>query len=137
MAQTKKCVDEVDIPESISYYAEHTWVARDGDLYRIGITDFAQDQLGEIIFIELPEVGSSYLKGKAFGCAESTKSVSSLYMPISGEIVQVHTTVSDNPELVNQDAYGEGWMILVKPTNPEDMQELLSAESYRRQLSSD
>lgn len=137
MAQTKKCVDEVAIPESISYYAEHTWVARDGDLYRIGITDFAQDQLGEIIFIELPEVGSSYRKGKAFGCAESTKSVSSLYMPISGEIVQVHTTVSDNPELVNQDAYGEGWMILVKPTNPEDMQELLSAESYRRQLSSD
>ena len=137
MSQTKKRVDEVDIPVSLSYYAEHTWVARDGEHCRIGITDFAQDQLGEIIFIELPEVGTSYRKGKAFGCAESTKSVSSLYMPISGEIVQVHTAVSDNPELVNQDAYGEGWMILVKPTNPAELQELLSADSYRRQLSSD
>ena len=137
MSQTKKRVDEVDIPVSLSYYAEHTWVARDGDFYRIGITDFAQDQLGEITFIELPEVGSSYRKGKAFGCAESTKSVSSLYMPIGGEIVQVHTAVSDNPELVNQDAYGEWWMILVKPTNPAELQELLSADSYRRQLSSD
>ena len=137
MSQTKKRVDEVDIPVSLSYYAEHTWVARDGEHCRIGITDFAQDQLGEIIFIELPEVGTSYRKGKAFGCAESTKSVSSLYMPISGEIVQVHTAVSDNPELVNQDAYGEGWMILVKTTNPTEMQELLSADSYRRQLSSD
>ncbi len=136
MAQTKKRIDEIDIPDSILYYAEHTWVARDGEYYRIGITDFAQDQLGEIIFIELPEVGAGYRKGKTFGCAESTKSVSSLYMPISGEIVQVHTTVSDNPELVNQDAYGEGWMILIKPTNPDDLQELLSAESYRRQLSS-
>jgi len=134
MAQTKKRVEEVYLPDNISYYEEHTWVSRDGDDYRIGITDFAQDQLGEIIFIELPEVGTSYRKGQAFGCAESTKSVSGLYMPISGEIVQIHSAVSDNPELVNEDAYGDGWMILVKPANCEDVQGLLSAESYRSKL---
>ena len=129
MSQTKKRVDEVDIPVSLSYYAEHTWVARDGEHCRIGITDFAQDQLGEIIFIELPEVGSSYRKGKAFGCAESTKSVSSLYMPIGGEIVQVHTAVSDNPELVNQDAYA-AWLFKLRLDDPAELDQLLSAAAY-------
>lgn len=134
MAASKKSSKEVLLPAEISYCKEHAWSRREGDFVRVGITDYAQDQLGEIIFIELPEIGSTYNIGKAFGCAESTKSVSSLYMPIGGEIIETNTDIEQRPELVNQDPYGIGWMILVKPNDIEELKTLLSADSYRCSL---
>lgn len=113
------------------YCKEHTWAKLDGDLFIVGITDFAQSQLGDIIFLELPLVGDTFTQGKVFGQAESAKSVSSLYMPISGEVKSVNTDVEDSPDLVNTNPYDEGWLIIVKPTDLSELSALLSEEGYR------
>ena len=134
MAQNKKSADQVQLPVDIRYHKEHTWARQEGAFIRVGISDFAQDQLGEIIFIELPDAGQLFDQGQAFGCAESTKSVSNLYMPVSGEIVEIHAEVTDNPEDINQDPYGNGWMLLLKPKTPQEYENLLSADGYRQSL---
>ncbi len=100
----------------------------------IGINDYAQDQLGEIVFVEMPEVGATFSKGDEFGTVESVKAVSELYMPVSGEIVEINQGLEDAPELVNSDCYGQGWIIRVKPSNPAEMDLLLNRQAYLESL---
>jgi len=129
MAENKQ-LNELTFLDDIHYFAEHTWAKVEGDNIRVGITDFAQDNLGDIIFIELPEAGDSFDKGDEFGQAESAKTVSSLYMPIGGEIISVNEDLEGSPENVNTDPYGTGWMIIVKPNDVNEVKELLSREGY-------
>ncbi|GAB6181290.1 glycine cleavage system protein GcvH [Desulfotomaculum defluvii] len=125
-----KPLDELTFPNDIHYFEEHTWVRIENDLVKIGISDFAQDNLGNIIFIELPNAGEIYSKGDEFGQAESAKTVSALYMPISGVIVAVNTILEEGPQTVNESPYEEGWMIKVKPSNLADVGSLLSKDEY-------
>ncbi len=117
-------------PSDRSYSKEHEWIIVDGDIATVGITDFAQDQLGEVVYVDLPGAGDVVAAGEAFGEVESVKSVSELYAPVSGEIVEVNDALADTPETVNADAYGGGWMIKVKLENPSQVDELLSAAEY-------
>lgn len=121
-------------PEDLSYTDQHEWVRAPeaaGGSVRIGITHYAQDQLGDIVYVTLPEVGTQVTAGQACGELESTKSVSDLYAPVSGEVVARNEALDDQPELVNSDPYGEGWMIEVRPSEPDQLQHLLSADAYR------
>lgn len=120
----------VEIPEMLKYTKEHEWVRVEDDSVIIGITDYAQDALGEIVYIELPSEGDEVTKGEPFGAVESTKSVSDLYAPISGEVVEVNETLLDSPEAINEDPYGEGWMIKVKPYDFGEIGELMDNEDY-------
>lgn len=129
-----KPIEELTFLNDIHYFHEHTWAKVEGDLVKVGITDFAQDSLGNIIFVELPNAGERYSKGDEFGQAESAKTVSALYMPISGEIVEVNSELEEAPQNVNEDPYGAGWMIVVKPSNPEEIKELLAKEDYLSQI---
>ena len=118
-------------PEELRYTEEHEWVAtREGTLVRIGITEYAQDQLGDVVFVDLPEVGRQVGAGDVFGEVESTKSVSELFAPVDGEIVAVNNAVADSPELINSDPYGEGWLIEIRLDDPAGLEALLEAEAY-------
>jgi glycine cleavage system H protein len=117
-------------PSDLKYDKEHEWVRLEGDVAIIGISHFAQNQLGEVVYVDLPSEGDSVNAGEAFGEIESVKSVSELYSPADGEIVKVNASLSDAPEVVNEDPYGEGWMIQVKLTDPSQIDGLLSAEEY-------
>ncbi|MEU3275007.1 glycine cleavage system protein GcvH [Saccharomonospora sp. NPDC006951] len=120
-------------PEELRYTEEHEWVAvKDGETVRVGITEYAQDQLGDVVFVELPEVGRQLDAGDVFGEVESTKSVSELFAPLDGEVVAVNGAVSDSPELVNSDPYGEGWLIEVKLDDASTVEGLLDADAYQR-----
>ncbi len=119
-------------PEKLQYTNEHEWVRKDGDVAYIGITDYAQDQLGDIVFVDIFTVGETLEANDVFGTIEVVKTVSDLFIPISGEIIEMNPAVEDNPELVNEDPYGEGWLIKVKPTNPDDFNHLLDAEGYKK-----
>ncbi|MEW6115039.1 MAG: glycine cleavage system protein GcvH [Thermodesulfobacteriota bacterium] len=118
------------LPDDVRYAEDHEWARLEGDKVRVGISDFAQQQLGDITFVELPNVGDSFGKGQQFGAVESTKAVSDLFMPIGGEILEVNAAIRESPELVNQDPYGDGWMILVKPTRPDEMNQLMTKDAY-------
>ncbi len=120
----------VEIPEVLKYTKEHEWVRVEDDLVIIGITDYAQDALGEIVYIELPSEGDEVTKGEPFGAVESTKSVSDLYSPISGEVVEVNEALLDSPEAINEDPYGEGWMVKVKPYDPSELEDLMDSDEY-------
>ncbi len=122
----------MDVPEDLRYSDDHEWVARDGDRVRVGITDYAQDALGDVVFVDLPEVGAEVRAGQPFGEVESTKSVSELFSPLDGEVVEVNGELVDRPELVNSDPYGSGWMIVVRATDPSQIEGLLDAAAYRR-----
>ncbi|MDQ7096612.1 glycine cleavage system protein GcvH [Desulfosporosinus sp. PR] len=126
----KKELEELTLLEDRRYDSEHAWARIKGDEVFIGISDFAQDQLGDIVFIELPSVGAVLKKGDVFGQAESVKSVSALYMPVSGEVVAVNENLADTPDTVNKDPYEEGWMIIVKPNDLSELDELLTSEDY-------
>ncbi|MDT7798699.1 MAG: glycine cleavage system protein [Actinomycetota bacterium] len=119
-------------PEELRYTEEHEWVATRGEdtLVRIGITEYAQDQLGDVVFVDLPEVGRQVGAGDVFGEVESTKSVSELFAPVDGEIVSVNNAVADSPELINSDPYGEGWLIEIRLEDPAALEALLEAEAY-------
>jgi glycine cleavage system H protein len=117
-------------PSDLKYDKEHEWVRLDGDIAVIGISHFAQDQLGEVVYVDLPGSGDSVTAGETFGEIESVKSVSELFSPVTGEVVKVNDALEDAPETVNEDAYGEGWMIEVKITDPSEVSALLSAEDY-------
>ena len=119
-----------EIKNDLKYSSEHEWVKIEGDDVAIGITDHAQDSLGEIVYLELPAVGDSLEKDSAFGAVESTKSVSDLYSPLNCEVVEVNSDAESSPELINQSPYSDGWLIKVKPTNNDDFEELLSADDY-------
>jgi glycine cleavage system H protein len=118
------------LPDDVGYAEDHEWARLEGDKVRVGISDYAQQQLGDITFVELPNVGDSFGKGQQFGAVESTKAVSDLFMPIGGEILEVNQAIRESPELVNQDPYGNGWMILVKPTRADEINQLMSKDAY-------
>ncbi|MDO5751045.1 MAG: glycine cleavage system protein GcvH [Rothia sp. (in: high G+C Gram-positive bacteria)] len=125
-----------NVPAELSYTSEHEWVAAlsaEGTV-RIGITDYAQEALGDVVYVDLPSVGDSLDAGETFGEVESTKSVSDLFVPVSGEVVAVNEGLEDDPALVNNDPYGEGWLIELRPANEGDLAGLLSAEAYQAEL---
>ncbi len=129
-----KEIHELILPEDVRYTEDHEWARLEGDQVVVGISDFAQDQLGEIVYVELPQVGDSFGKGEEFGSVESVKAVSELYMPVAGEVVAVNEELEGSPDLVNKDPYGAGWMIRVKPENPAQMEELLDKSAYLEHL---
>ena len=121
------------IPEELKYTDEHEWVARTGaDTVRVGITDYAQTQLGDVVFVQLPEPGERVSAGQALGEVESTKSVSDLYSPLDGEVVTRNENLESQPELVNAEPYGDGWMIELRLTDPESFDGLLAAAAYQK-----
>lgn len=128
-----KELGELNLPADIKYSDDHEWVKSDGDEALIGISDFAQDQLGDIVFVEMPEVGDSFDKGDEFGSLESVKAVSEMYIPIGGEVVEVNEALEDAPELVNEDPYGN-WIIKVKVADAGEYDSLLDAEQYLANL---
>ncbi len=122
----------------IRYTEDHEWVVNEGDnRARVGITDYAQDQLGELVFIELPEVGSEVSQGDAIAVIESVKSASDLISPVSGKVVEVNEKLYDQPELVNEDPYGEGWFFAIEASNPEEYEKLLTPEQYAEKIKED
>jgi glycine cleavage system H protein len=118
----------VSIPENLKYTKEHEWLNVEGDVATVGITAFAAESLGDIVFVQLPDVGATITSGEVFGEVESTKSVSELYAPVSGEVVEVNGTTADTPEVINSDPYAEGWLLKVRLTG--DVPELLDAAAY-------
>ena len=124
-----KELNELHLPDDLRYTDEHEWARITGDIARIGVSDYAQDQLGDIVFVELPAVGDTIAKGEVFGTLESVKAVSELYLPLSGEVVAVNTALTDAPELINQDPYA-AWIVEVRPTDAGEYDQLLSAAAY-------
>ena len=125
-----------NVPAELSYTSEHEWVSAltDEGTVRVGITDHAQDALGDVVYVDLPSLGDSVAAEESFGEIESTKSVSDLFAPISGEIVAVNETLEDDPAQVNSDPYGEGWIVEIRPENADDLANLLDAEAYKAEL---
>lgn len=120
----------MNFPEDLKYSKEHEWVRVSGNIATIGVSDYAQDQLGEVVFIELPDEGEEFEKDDAFGVIESVKSVNDIYAPITGRIVEVNDPVVDSPEIVNEDPYGEGWLVKIEISDPKELGELMSAKDY-------
>lgn len=120
----------MNIPSNLKYTKDHEWVLVDGDVVTIGVTDFAQSQLGDIVFVEIETEGETLEKEEVFGTIEAVKTVSDAFMPLAGEVVEVNGNLADQPDSINKDPYGAGWMIKVKVSNPEDLNELLTAEQY-------
>lgn len=129
-----KEISELNLPDDVKYTQDHEWGRLDGDKIRIGISDYAQDQLGDITFVEAPEEGDSFDQGEEFGTLESTKAVSEMYMPIGGEIVGINSALEDDPGLINTDPYGEGWIVEIKPSDPAQFDELLNKDAYVKLL---
>jgi glycine cleavage system H protein len=124
----------MDIPDDLKYSEDHQWVQVEDDMVLIGISDFAQEQLGEIIFLELPEVGDQLQSGKPYGVVESAKTVSDLYAPVSGEVVEINEELPDSPENINSSPYEDGWLIKVKLVDPTELEDLLDAASYEEMI---
>ncbi|MEW9033791.1 MAG: glycine cleavage system protein GcvH [Planifilum fimeticola] len=128
----------MNLPNELKYSEEHEWLkVEEGGRARIGITDFAQSELGDIVFVELPEVGDEVTAGEPFGSVESVKTVSELYAPVSGKVVEVNEALADSPENVNTSPYGDGWMIVVEMSDPSQVDQLLTAEQYKETISED
>jgi glycine cleavage system H protein len=119
-------------PDDLRYAPTHEWVRAEGDTATIGITDFAQNELGDVVYLELPEVGRTLQQNDVFGTVESVKAVSDLYAPVSGEVIEVNDELPDSPEEINQDPYVRGWMIIVKMDDPTELNELLTAQQYEQ-----
>jgi glycine cleavage system H protein len=127
-------VADYELPKSLRYSQEDEWARAEGDRVTVGVTDYAQQQLGDIVFVELPEVGANIERGEPFGVIESVKAVSDLFAPISGEILEVNTALSEQPEAVNEDCYGEGWMVAVRLADPSEVEALMDAAAYEQHL---
>jgi glycine cleavage system H protein len=121
----------MDIPPGLRYSSDHEWVKLEDGRVRVGITDYAQDALGDVVFVDVPETGTAVEKGASVTEVESTKSVSEIYAPVSGRIVEVNADLAENPQRLNDDPYGEGWLFVVDPSDPSQVDELLNAEGYR------
>lgn len=119
-----------NVPADLKYTHEHEWAKKEGDLVRVGITSFAQEQLGDVVFVELPKTGAKVAQRQSFGVVESVKAVSDLYAPVSGQVVEVNGALSTAPETVNQDPYGKGWMLAIKPSSPAEWDQLLTSAQY-------
>lgn len=129
-----KEIDELKLPDNLRYSEDHEWVAEEGGLNKIGISDYAQDQLGDVVFVELPETGTVLEKGQEFGTVESVKAVSELFSPISGEVMEINEQLEDSPELVNEEPYDGGWMIKIKSTDPDQFGQLMDSQAYLASL---
>ena len=125
-----KELNELNFPDDVRYAKSHEWARTEGAKTKVGISDYAQDQLGDIVFVELPEVGDTFGQGEEFGTVESVKAVSELYMPVSGEVVAINDTLEDAPEKVNNTPYGDGWMLEIKADNPAEMDDLMDNNAY-------
>ncbi|HPW90684.1 MAG TPA: glycine cleavage system protein GcvH [Paludibacteraceae bacterium] len=121
----------MNIPSNLKYTKEHEWIRVEGDVAYVGITDFAQSELGEIVFVEIETVGETLAENDTFGSVEAVKTVSDLFMPMSGEVLEMNAALEDQPELVNNDPYGDGWMIKVSVSNLAELDTLLDAEAYK------
>ena len=126
---------EASYPDDLKYHSEHDWARVDGDTATLGITWYAQDQLGEVVFFDPPEVGKTIAKDEPYAEVESVKAVSDVIAPVSGEIVEVNEALKDAPEQINDDSYGEGWLVKVKLSDPSELDALMDAKSYRESLS--
>jgi glycine cleavage system H protein len=124
----------MSIPSQLKYTKEHEWISIEGDVATVGITDFAQGELGDIVFVEIETVGQHVKKDEVFGTVEAVKTVSDLFMPVSGEIIEKNDGLDNTPEAVNTDPYGNGWMIRVKMSDPAEANELLSADAYQAHI---
>lgn len=121
----------MEFPKDLKYTKEHEWVKIEGDTVTVGITDYAQDSLGDVVYVELPQEGGSVTKDEPFGVVESVKAVSDLYSPVSGDVTEVNDAIVDNPEVINDEPYGDAWMIKIELSNPEELDDLLSVEDYQ------
>jgi glycine cleavage system H protein len=122
------------LPDNLKYTQDHEWILVDGDVATVGITDFAQGELGDIVFVEIETEGESLEIGEIFGTVEAVKTVSDLFMPVTGEVIEVNEALADDPEVVNKDPYGNGWMIKVKIANEAELSELLTPEEYKKMV---
>ena len=118
-------------PKELFYTQEHEWLGLDGDIATLGITHYAQEQLGDIVFVELPVVGAEFQAGDTLGVVESTKSVSDIFIPVAGTVMEVNDPVVEEPSLINEDAYGEGWLVKIKVDNPKSASKLMTSEQYQ------
>ena len=125
---------EYEIPKDLRYTREDEWVRIEGERVVVGVTDYAQQQLGDVVFVELPAVGSSVERGEPFGVIESVKAVADLFGPITGRVAEVNALLADQPELVNADCYGDGWMLVLEPDDPAEIEELLGAADYQQHV---
>jgi glycine cleavage system H protein len=121
----------MNVPEQLRYSSDHEWVSRDGDVVRIGITDYAQDALGDVVFVQAPDVGAEVKAGETVGEVESTKSVSDLYAPVSGTVLEVNDALADSPQALNDDPYGEGWICTIRMSDPAELDGLLDSAAYQ------
>lgn len=124
----------MNVPEELKYTKDHEWIRVEGEVAYVGITDFAQSELGDIVFVEIETAGESLKKEDVFGTIEAVKTVSDLFMPAGGEVLEVNPLIEDSPDLVNKDPYGKGWMIKIKLTDSSELNSLLSAKSYKALL---
>jgi len=120
----------MEIPEDLQYTEEHEWVLVEDDIAIIGVTDYAQSELGDVVYVELPQIGDLVQQMEPFGTIEAVKTVADLFAPVSGEVIEVNTLLEESPHLVNEDPYGEGWLIKVKMSDPSELDNLLSAQEY-------
>ena len=121
----------MNFPQNLKYTNEHEWIRVEGDMAYVGITDYAQEQLGDIVFVDIPTVGESLEANETFGTIEVVKTISDLFLPVAGEVIEQNESLEENPELVNKDPYGEGWLTKMKPANLKDIEDLLDAEAYK------
>ncbi|HEX6027184.1 MAG TPA: glycine cleavage system protein GcvH [Solirubrobacter sp.] len=126
---------DASYPDDLKYHPEHDWARVEGDVATLGITWYAQDQLGEVVFFDPPEVGATVTKDQPYAEVESVKAVSDVIAPVSGEIIEVNESLRDSPEKINEDSYGEGWLVKVRMSDPSELDELMDAESYQASLS--
>lgn len=124
------------IPEELRYTEEHEWVKLDGNVATVGITDFAQSELGDIVYLEIDTLDSEINSNDVFGTVEAVKTVSDLFMPVNGKVIEVNSSLEDNPEVVNDDPYGDGWIIKIEVSNPSDIDALMSSEEYKNLIGS-
>ena len=129
-----KEISELNLPENVSYTGDHEWIRIEDDEAAVGLTDYAQDQLGDIVFVELPRPGDVLGKGEEFGTVESVKAVAELYMPMGGEILAVNTALEDSPGLVNESPHSDGWIIRIKQSHPDELNILMNREAYLKML---
>ena len=122
----------MNVPEQLRYSTDHEWISRDGEIVRVGITDYAQDALGDVVFVQVPAVGADVNAGESFGEVESTKSVSDVYAPVSGVVVQINDGLVDSPQALNEDPYGDGWICTIQMSDPTQYENLLDAAAYRQ-----
>jgi len=126
----------MNIPENLKYTKDHEWIKVDGDVATVGITDYAQNELGDIVFVEIETEGENLEKEEVFGTVEAVKTVSDIFMPISGEVAEVNSKLEDSPEIVNKDPYGEGWLIKVKIADQSELDDLIDADKYKELIES-